>query len=134
MDKPEDLLDNPLEVDIPLETPNPEGLSVSVAESVAAAQAALEDSMNKAAALQMTAMTTAITEFKTATEEVKGLFTALTDVLSQAEDLKLEALELVEALTPLEEGPDGPQDGGRIQNSTVNKPKHIQILKTILSK
>jgi DNA anti-recombination protein RmuC len=135
MDKPEELLDNPQEVTIPLETPKVEGLSESVAASVAAAQAALEDSMTKASAIQMTAMQTAIAEFKSAAEEVRGLSAMLTAVLSQVEDLKLEALELVEALTPqANEGQEGQSDGGRIDNSTVQKPKHIQIMKKILSR
>ncbi len=111
------------------------GLSESVAASVAAAQSALEDSMQKASALQMTAMQTAITEFKAAAESMQGLMSQMEVLLSQADDLKAEALELVEALTPQQsEGQGGQSDGESFQTSTLNKPKHMTILKQILSK
>jgi len=125
----------PLDVDLPLQPPTPEVLSDSVAASVAAAQSALEDSMQKASALQMTAMQTAIAEFKAATEEIRGLSGLMTGVLEQMEDLKGEALELVEALLPLQsEAQEDRKDGENILQSTIGKPTHIKILKTILSK
>jgi hypothetical protein len=136
MSKPEDLEDLVDPVDIPLDLPTPEkGLSESVAASVAAAQSALEDSMQKASALQMTAMQTAIGEFKAAAEQAQGLVTQLTETLSLVEDLKAETLELVEALSlPSKEDLEDLSGGGRIEESNLAKPKHIQILKTILSK
>lgn len=113
--------------------PEPVVLSESVAASVAAAQAALEDSMQKAQGLQMEAMRTAIQEFKAAQELLTGAVAEVRDLLSQVEDLKLEALELVQALTPssgTENGNLADEDG--LQRSSIQKPAHVRILKTIL--
>ena len=122
-----------LEIEVKETEPKPGGLSESVAASVAAAQAALESSMQKAQGLQMEAMKIAIDEFKTATEKCETLCNQMEGLLSQTEDLKAEALELVEALTP----PSGKDDGNRededgLQRSQVEKPGHVQLLKKIL--
>lgn len=107
-------------------------LSDSVAASVAVAQQALEDSMNKAQAMQMEAMSQAIQEFKAAQELLTQTVEQVRDLLSQAEDLKAEALELVTALTPQTTTDDGSQEGEGVHQSNIQKPAHIRILKTIL--
>lgn len=121
--------------DLTLEIPEGDSsreLSESVAASVAVAQAALEDSMNRAQAMQMEAMSKAIQEFKAAQELLSLTVSQVQDLLSQAEDLKAEALELVTALTPQDTKEDGsPAEEGVLQ-SNIQKPGHIRILKAIL--
>lgn len=107
-------------------------LSESVAASVAVAQKALEDSMTKAQAMQMEALSQSIQEFKAAQDMLKETVAQVADLLSQAEDLKAEALELVTALTPPDTKEDGSPAEEGVHQSSIQKPAHIRILKTIL--
>ena len=131
MEPTEELSPEEVKLEIPVGDSSRE-LSESVAASVAVAQKALEDSMNKAQAMQMEAMAQAITEFKTAQELLQGAVAQVQDLLSQAEDLKAEALELVTALTPPATKEDGSPAEEGVHQSSIQKPAHIRILKTIL--
>jgi hypothetical protein len=92
-------------------------------------RAALEDSMTQAAALQMTALETAIAEFKGETENLRGLCGTIRDVLSQVEDLKMETLELVEALQNAD-----PSEGlEKIEKSQIQTTPGRKIIKAILA-
>lgn len=126
--------DDPSQEEVLLEIPEDDsskGLSASVAASVAVAQKALEDSMTKAQAMQMEALSQSIQEFKAAQDMLKETVAQVADLLSQAEDLKAEALELVTALTPNTQEDGSPAEEG-VHQSNIQKPAHIRILKTIL--
>ena len=129
MEQTDDLSQEGVLLEIP-EDDSSKGLSASVAASVAVAQKALEDSMTKAQAMQMEALSQSIQEFKEAQNLLKETVAQVADLLSQAEDLKAEALELVTALTPMTE--NGVQEGEGVHQSSIQKPAHIRILKTIL--
>ena len=128
MEQTEEL--SPEEVKLEIPGDDSSELSASVAASVAVAQKALEDSMTRAQAMQMEAMAQAITEFKAAQDLLTQTVAQVADLLSQAEDLKAEALELVTALTPMTE--NGGQEEEGVHQSSIQKPAHIRILKTIL--